>query len=134
MKNFKIILLPAVTLVFILLMSFTYTEMDRSNPANPGDKFEIPADVQEILDKSCFGCHNVDAQSDKSKKKLMIDELADLSKAKLIGKLDAIAETVGENAMPPEKFLEKYPDKKLTEEESKKLKEWAENTAEELMK
>ncbi len=134
MKNSKTILLPVLTLTFIILMSFTYSDSDIKYAPIAGDKFEIPTDIQEIFDKSCFGCHNVDAQNDKSKKKLLIDELSALSESKLVAKLDAIAEAVGENEMPPEKFLTKYPDKKLTDAEAKKLKEWAENAAEELMK
>jgi len=134
MKKIRTILLPAITLVFALLMSFTFSENEIYSAPNAGGKFEIPTDIQEIFDKSCFGCHNVDAQSDKSKKKLMIDKLADLSKTKQVGKLDAIAEVIEENEMPPEKFLTKYPDKKLTTEEANKLKKWAENAAEKLMK
>ncbi len=134
MKNSQTILLAVLTLTFISLMSFTFSENKMNSAPNAGDKFEIPTDIQEIFDKSCFGCHNVDAQSHKSKKKLMIDKLVDLSKAKLVGKLDAITEVVNENEMPPEKFLAKYPDKKLTAEEAKTLKEWAKNAAEELMK
>jgi len=103
-------------------------------PTPEGEKLEIPSDIQDIFDKSCFGCHNADTKNDKGKKKLMIDKLSDLSKAKLVGKLDEIAEVVEENEMPPEKFLKKYPDNKLTEEEAKKLVDWANNLAEELMK
>jgi mono/diheme cytochrome c family protein len=115
-------------------MSFNYITKEKNNPANEGEKFEIPQDIQEIIDKSCFGCHNAESQSDKAKKKLQFDQLDGLSKSKLVGTLDEIVEVVEENEMPPEKFLEKYPDKKLTEEEAKKLKEWAEANAEERMK
>lgn len=134
MKKTQIILLPAITIVFALMMSFTFSENNIKSTPNAGDKFEIPTDIQEIFDKSCFGCHNTDTQNEKGKKKLMIDKLANLSKAKLVGKLDGIAETVKENEMPPEKFLKKYPDNKLTEEEAQKLIDWANNSADELMK
>lgn len=99
-----------------------------------GDEFSIPEDVNAILDKSCFGCHNVDTKNDKGKKKLMIDQLGDLSKAKLVGKLGEISDVVEANDMPPAKFLEKYPDKALTEDEIKILKGWADKTVEDLMK
>jgi hypothetical protein len=36
--------------------------------------------------------------------------------------------------MPPAKFLEKFPDKKLTDAEKKKLMDWAKNEAKSLMK
>ncbi len=133
MKNARIITLSVFTLAIAFLMSFTIPE--KETIATPeGDKFEIPSNIQDIFDKSCFGCHNTDTQNDKGKKKLMIDKLANLSKAKLVGKLDGIVEAVKENEMPPEKFLEKFPENKLTKEEAKKLMDWANNSAEELMK
>ena len=36
-----------------------------------------------------------------------------------------MVKTLGENKMPPKKLLAKYPDKKLTAEESKVLIDWA---------
>jgi hypothetical protein len=75
----------------------------------------------------------MEAKSDKAKDKLLLDKLGDLSKAKLIAKLGDIGEVAGEGAMPPEKFLEQKPEKKLTEEEQKLLVDWAENTADELL-
>jgi len=131
MKKFHIILLSAVALFFVVT-AFEINEQSPSYVPAGGD-FAIPEDVQSILDKSCFGCHNVDAKSDKSKKKLMIDKLSGLSKAKLVGKLGEISEVVEANDMPPEKFLEKYPDKALTKEEAKILTQWADNAAEKLM-
>ena len=75
-----------------------------------------------------------ESSNDKAKEKLLIDKLTELSKAKLVAKLDGIAEAVGKNEMPPEKFLAKYPDKALTKEEAKQLMDWAKAASEELMK
>lgn len=132
MKKHLIVLLP-VAAFLLMLTAFQPTQTTEANFL-PGDDFSIPDDVSAILDKSCFGCHNVDAKSDKSKDKLMIDKLGKLSKAKLVGKLGEISEVVEKNEMPPEKFLAKYPDKALTEDEAKVLKDWADETAEALMK
>lgn len=126
--------LPAIALVFLLITGFHSEKSNAIGSANPEANLTYPEDIQKIIDKSCFGCHNVDAQNDKSKKKLMWDQLPELSKAKIVAALGDIAGAVGENEMPPEKFLEKYPDKALTEDEAKKLKEWAESTAEEMTK
>ena len=43
--------------------------------------------------------------------------MGELSKSKMIHALREINEVVEENEMPPEKFLAKYPDKKLRDEE-----------------
>ena len=133
MKKALFVLLPGLVLA-LLLSSSKIADLDHAKTSLPADGFEIPEDVSAIFDKSCFGCHNVDAQSEKARKKLLIDQLGDLSKAKLVGKLGEIGEVVSKNEMPPEKFLQKYPDKALTEEEVKRLTEWTEEASNELMK
>lgn len=133
--NYSIlVLLSVIGFTFVLLTSFGEYGTRPSSGSVPQEKFTIPEGINSILDKSCFGCHNSESTNDKAKEKLLIDKLPDLSKAKLVAKLDGIAEIVGKNEMPPEKFLAKYPDKALTKEEAEQLKEWAENTSEELMK
>jgi hypothetical protein len=134
MKKSHLILLPVILLSVVLLMSFTTNDTNTNFAAGSGDNFEIPEDIDQIFEKSCFGCHNSDSQNDKAKKKLLIDQLPELSKSKLVGKLDEIIESVQENEMPPEKFLAKYPDNKLTNEESERLLEWANEAVNELMK
>jgi hypothetical protein len=52
----------------------------------------------------------------------------------MIAGLKEIAEVVEENEMPPAKFLEKNPDKKLTDAEKKILMDWANSEAKALMK
>jgi hypothetical protein len=133
MKKTIYFLLPAAALL-LMFASFRTTEHHAIQPAAQDEEFVIPEDVSAIFDKSCFGCHNVDAKSDKAKKKLLIDQMGQLSKAKLVGKLGEIGEVVSKNEMPPEKFIQKYPDKKLTEEESIRLVEWTEEAANNLMK
>jgi hypothetical protein len=116
------------------MTSFSEYGSESSTASVPQEKFTIPEGINSILDNKCFGCHNSESTNDKAKEKLLIDQLPELSKAKLVAKLDGIAETIGKNEMPPEKFLAKYPDKKLTSEEAKQLKDWAQATSEELMK
>ncbi|MBN2175858.1 MAG: heme-binding domain-containing protein [Bacteroidales bacterium] len=131
--NRLFVLLPVVAVFVIVLSSFDTNSITRSGPGNQEDTFVIPDDIQGIFDKSCFGCHNVDSKSDKARKKLLLDQLHDLSKAKLVAALGDIKDIVGEGKMPPDKFLENYPDKALTPEEADKLKAWAEKTADELV-
>ncbi len=133
-KSKLFVIVPVLAFSFLMLTAFEFTNSDQTGNTPPEETISIPEDVQGILDKSCFGCHNVESGNDKGKKKLMLDELTSLSKVKLIGKMGDIAEAVEENEMPPEKFLSKYPDKALTDDEAKRLKEWAQNTADDLMK
>jgi len=136
MKKFSfksILFFPAV---IVMVFLFTAFEMDNDITANPGpeESFEIPEDIQSIFDNSCFGCHNAESQSEKGKKKLMIDKMHELSTAKLIAALEDITDVVDEGEMPPEKFLAKYPEKALTDEEVEKIKVWVDKTADDLLK
>ena len=132
-KTGAIIWLPLTVLFFTSTAFISFQSTPKQNPG-PEEGFVIPDDVNQIFEKSCFGCHNVESSSDKAQKKLLIDQLTELSKAKLVAALDDIVEVLEENEMPPEKFLTKYPDKTLTENEAKRLKEWANEAAEGLMK
>ena len=140
-KTGMIIWLPLTAMVFFISTAFISFQSSPILPKsslleNPGPEegFVIPDDVNQIFEKSCFGCHNVESSSDKAQKKLLIDQITELSKAKLVSALDDIGEVLEENEMPPKKFLAKYPDKALSENEAKRLKEWANETVEELMK
>lgn len=125
MKNTGAIIWLPLTVVFFISTAFISFESSTIQNPGPEEGFVIPDDVNQILEKSCFGCHNVESSNDKAKDKLMIDQLVELSKTKLIGALGDIGEVIEENEMPPEKFLAKYPDKALTDDEAKRLKEWA---------
>lgn len=129
----QILIFALVAGLFISLTAF-----NKVNTQEPQEKsntsFEIPEDVNTILKNKCFDCHNVDAESEKSRKGLLIDKLSTLSKAKIIGKLDEISEVVVDGEMPPEKFLAKYPEYTLTDDETKRLSEWATAISDEMLK
>ncbi len=113
--------------IALISLTFSFTSLSIS------DEIIMPENVKSIVDNKCYGCHSAEGKSEKAKKGLMWDDLSTLSKVKQIGKLDDISEILGEGEMPPEKFLEKFPDKKLTEEESKVLIEWANSSANKLL-
>ena len=129
----NLVVISIAVLAIISLSAFNINIESEKRLLSSEDTFEIPEDIQNIFDKSCFGCHNVDAKSDKAKKKLMIDQMHELSKAKLIAALGDIKDVVEEGDMPPKKFLDKYPDKAMTEEETKMIKEWADKATDALL-
>jgi len=131
--NKQILNFVTIAGLFILLTAFVKTNIQEPQEKSK-TTFTIPEDVNTILKNKCFDCHNVNAEGEKSKKKLLIDKLSTLSKAKLIGKLDAISEVTEEKEMPPEKFLAKYPEYTLTDDEAKRLSEWATAVSDEMMK
>lgn len=117
----------------IAFVSFTLKSYKSEDmKASADNHFEIPENVQSVIDKSCYGCHNSESQNDKGKKKLQFDELSSLPTHKLTAKLADIAEIINEGEMPPEKFLNKKPEATPTAVEKKILVDWATNTAEKL--
>ncbi len=85
----------------------------------------MPDNVKAIIEKSCFGCHNTDSKNEDAKEDLDFKTLGQLTKVEKVRALREIHKMVGKNEMPPEKFLQKYPDKKLTGAEKEILLNWA---------
>ena len=75
-----------------------------------------------------MGCHSSESKNVKSKGKLNFDKWENLSMMKKTGKLNDIIKTVKEGKMPPKKFVTKYPDKKLSEDQAKQIIDWAQKT------
>jgi len=127
--NYKKIF-PLILIVFVFA-SFLAGAAEKPLPLKP---VNMPDNVKAIIDKSCFGCHNTDSKNDKAKEKLNLSTFDTLTKNKMIAAYKGMAEVVEENEMPPAKFLEKYPDKKLSDGDKKILMDWANNEAKALMK
>jgi uncharacterized membrane protein len=119
----------------ILLVVFLFASFLASATVIPTKTkaVNMPDDVKAIIENKCFGCHNTDSKNDKAKEKLDLKTIDSLTSPKMISALKDIAEVIDENEMPPAKFLEKYPDKKLTDAERKTLMDWANKEAKALM-
>jgi mono/diheme cytochrome c family protein len=93
----------------------------------------FPEDVMEIMEGSCFGCHTAESTNKKGKIKLNFSEWDDWKTSKKIGKLDKICEEVEEGEMPPEKFMQKYPDKALSQNEVEIIYSWVDTEVDNLI-
>ncbi len=129
----QFIALITIVAVGFFFMNFTI-QTEENSSLGKKTNFEIPENIQGIIDNSCYGCHHTDSKNEKGKKKLDFDKLADLKTYKLVGKLADISETVVEGDMPPKKAVKKYPELKLSDEDKATLGDWAKSTAEELSK
>lgn len=123
----SVFMIASIVLFTTYSVSAIGTETGSKAPA-------MPDNVKAIIEKSCFGCHNTDSKNDKAKEKLDLKTMESLSKKEMIHALKEIEKTVEENEMPPAKFLEKFPDKKLTDAEKKLLIDWANSEAKAMMK
>ena len=93
----------------------------------------IPEEISAILESSCYDCHSTGAKSEDALKAVQFDVWDDYRVTKKIGTLGKIAEVVEEGKMPPKKYLEHKPDKKLTEDQKKLLLDWTKKESESLM-
>jgi hypothetical protein len=121
-KQSALILLGGMGL--LLLMSFN---QGRTSPE------AFPEEIGAILKSSCYDCHTSSAKSEDAKKAVQFDLWEDYRLTKKVGLLGKIGEIVEEGKMPPKKYLEHKPDRKLTEDQKKQLLEWTKNESERLM-
>lgn len=105
--------------VAFLLTGFAFLNLTSASAA-----IKVTDNVQQIIDKSCYECHNSSSSNKKAKKKFDFDKLNFLKKQQAIVEWDKVAEMVIEGEMPPKKFNKKYPDKRLTMNDKQVLTDW----------
>lgn len=124
-----------ITLNLLFLGLFTLaaaaSDTEKSTYYSPSQMSE---EVKAVVQNKCFGCHNTDSKNDKAKEDLDFKTFDTLTNLKKVSAYKKIGDVVNENEMPPKKFLEHYPDKKLTDAEKKLLMDWAKAEAEKLVK
>ncbi len=131
MKNLTIVL--TISALTFSMLSFTDGEKSTIDFNNNNDvSFEIPSDVQTIIDNSCYGCHNSESSSTKGKMKLKFDQMPKMKTGKLVGKLSKISKSVTKGNMPPKKVLKDHPEMALSKEDASVLTTWANNLSQKL--
>ncbi len=83
----------------------------------------IPAEVQVILNKSCFGCHTEPGKI-MALTKVNFTKWNEYTAEKQASKAKSMCDEVTKGKMPPKKFREKNPDAIPTTEELKILCDW----------
>ena len=104
MKN-KIVIVAMLTCLLFLFQAF----ISKVNRAG-----EIPDEVNKVLVTSCYDCHTSGAKNEDAREALNFEKWDDYRITKQIGLLGKIEELVGEGKMPPTKYLNFKPEKKLT--------------------
>ncbi|MDX2249155.1 MAG: heme-binding domain-containing protein [Bacteroidia bacterium] len=124
----KFLFLSLVALAMIAVTGFQFA------PKPEAAAFKIAKKTNAIIQSKCYGCHSAEGKSDKAKEKLMWDDLAGLSAEAQLEKMKNIQKVLQEGTMPPAKFLERMPDKKLTDLEKAAMQKWADKTVAKLSK
>jgi uncharacterized membrane protein len=126
-------LLLKITLAFLLALGFWGRQPIGQDPQTDNG-FAMDAKVKPIIDAKCLGCHSADSKNEKAKEKLIWANLSTMEKKGVASAMDEVLEVLEKGEMPPAKFLERYPDKKLTAKETKALRKWADKTADKMLK
>lgn len=131
MKKLALLLTASAFVVFVF-SQLTTVKNNEEHRVVRSDEIVFPENVKAVIDKSCYGCHSENGRSDDAKDALRWDMLNEYDKEKLVSVMDEIIEVIEKEEMPPEKFLEKKPEAKPTEDEYAILFEWAEQEADKL--
>lgn len=123
-------LIPGILILF-LFTSFVFADNEKATDTNLS---KMPDNVKAIIDRSCFGCHNTDSRNEDAKEDLDFKTFDTLTQFKKIGTYKKIGEMLEKQKMPPSKFLNRFPEKKLTDEETSVLMNWAKQEADALLK
>lgn len=123
--------LSLFSFLIVILLIVTITV---SGNTNKEETSTWPEDVNRIIEKSCFGCHNTNTKNDDGREALDFQKINELSLIKKISTYSEIGKTIEKNEMPTKSFLDKYPEKALSEKEKKLLIDWSKKEAEKLVK
>lgn len=125
----KNVFFALLTGLFFVSVSALATDIPSKAKGN-----EMPENVKTIIDNSCFGCHNTDSRNEDAKKDLDFNTLGELTKMQQIKAYKEIVEILEKQEMPPKKFLERFPEKNISDEDRAVLIDWAKKEAEAVVK
>jgi hypothetical protein len=123
-----------IVLVVALFVRARYSDHAKDVSVRHQAGITFPADVKAVIDNKCYGCHSIDGKSEEAKEDMMWDSIPLYPKARQIAVLDDISEVLEKGKMPPEKMIEMHPEAALTPVQKDLLRNWAETTADDLMK
>lgn len=130
----KIALLSVVIIaVAAAVMSFTLPKTNPVNPPQDQAPALFPADIQKIIETSCYDCHSDAASNAKAKLKLNFSKWGEMTNAKKVGKMENINDEVKNAKMPPERYITNNPDKALSQEQKDAVNKWVTDESAKLM-
>ena len=131
----------------IIFLTLQFVRPAKTNPAIDESRAlqkqtELPADVEAVLKRACYDCHSnetdwpwysqvapvswfVADHVNQGRRHLNFSDWAGYSKQDRITKLYLIGETVGLEMMPLKSYLILHSEARLTDDEKKLIKEWA---------
>lgn len=150
MKRKRIGLIIVVVIVAILIIGqFFQPALNNGSASGPQDitqAMNVPADVQQILEKSCYDCHSnhtiypwfdkifpvnwwVKNHIDEGKKQLNFTVFNTYTDRKKNKKLEEVGEQVEKGEMPLSSYAFLHPETKLTDAQRKVLIDWSKSVS-----
>ena len=124
MKNQTIAAVLTLALFFISASFVSKPAPITNAPLQDGIAF--PENIQAIIDAKCMNCHKPDARNEKAREKLQWVKVAEMDKEAQADLVAELFEVLEEGKMPPSRTVERNPDMKLTDEETKAMLAWLE--------
>lgn len=138
----RIALVMVVLLVAIQFFRPQRNEAAGLSPRDITTKYHVPAQVLQLLQRSCYDCHSsntrypwynkiqpvawiLDDHIQEGKRELNFSEFAAYTPKRAAHKLDEVMAEVGEHEMPISSYTTMHPHAKLSEEEIRMISEWA---------
>ena len=120
----QIVYIAAAGIIFLIFQSFLSGSLKKQ---------EIPDEVSAILKTSCYNCHSTGSQAEKALEKINFDDWNNYKLIKKIELLGDIGKMVEDEKMPPDKFLDRNPNARLSESQADLLIDWTRQEADRLM-
>jgi len=105
----------------------------QANRPDPELISQIPEEVSTILVSSCYDCHTTGAKSEDALKAVNFSEWEEYRVSKKVAVLGDIGKVVEKAKMPPEKYLDSNPDKKLSDAQQKLIIDWTREVSDKLL-
>jgi len=128
-------IIPRVSIIILIacfLCSFQFKQNCPAGSADVKPTPGFPEEIMKIITNSCYECHIGESQNQMAKNVLDFYKWNGYKTAKKVNLLNKIDEVITEKSMPPKKFLDKNPEKILTEEQIKLFSKWAEEESNKL--
>jgi len=135
-------------LALLVLIQFIRPDKNLSVTKSTNDithNYQIPANIQETLKSACFDCHSNNTKYpwyshvqpvgwwlqyhvNEGKEHLNFSEFLSYTPKKAHHKMEEVAETVSEGEMPLNSYTWMHKNARLSAEQRKALKDWANET------
>ncbi len=121
----------------VLIASLSYGFHDKE--VNEGKSVDIeptpgfPEEIMKIVVNSCYDCHTGDSENKKAKNALDFLKWNEYKTAKKIQLLNKMHDVLTEEDMPPEKYLNSNPEKKLSKEQLDTITKWTEEETDRML-